>query len=120
MNPLAKDPTADSVSGQHVGRQRTRWRDPWACSLHAVAATLLGIGALVLMAQSFLTRQLDPKGCEMSYMRPAYHKLPDFDTEHTRFANKYSLYLYREGGIDDDRRVSTHALLVRLKLTGPR
>ena len=57
------------------------------------------------MAQSFMTRQLDTKGCEMSYMRPIFQEFDDFDTEHTRFASKYSLYLYREGGIDEDSRV---------------
>lgn len=41
----------------------------------------------------------------MSYMRAAFAKFDDFDTEHTRFATKYSLYLYREGGIDEDTRV---------------
>ena len=41
----------------------------------------------------------------MSYMRPSYARLNDFDTEHTRFASKYSLYLYREQGIDDDAKV---------------
>jgi len=30
-------------------------------------------------------------------MRPSFAKLSDFDTEHTRFASKYSVYLYREG-----------------------
>jgi len=30
-------------------------------------------------------------------MRPSFAKLTDFDTEHTRFASKYSVYLYREG-----------------------
>lgn len=39
-------------------------------------------------------------------MRPAFAKFSDFDTEHTRFASKYSLYLYREGGIDEDTMVS--------------
>ena len=39
-------------------------------------------------------------------MRPAFAKYSDFDTEHTRFASKYSLYLYREGGIDEDTMVS--------------
>ncbi|KAF1976516.1 PGAP1-domain-containing protein [Bimuria novae-zelandiae CBS 107.79] len=105
MSSLAKDITADIIGGHAVGKQCARWRNPWACSLHTAIATLLGVGALFLMAQSFLTRQLDPKGCEMSYMRPAYFKFDDFDTEHTRFANKYSLYIYREGGIDNDRRV---------------
>ncbi|KAK3201433.1 hypothetical protein GRF29_185g942244 [Pseudopithomyces chartarum] len=105
MNQIAKDITADSMDERHACRQRARWKNPWACSLHTIVATLLGLAALFLMAQSFLTRQLDPKGCAMSYMRPAYFKFDDFDREHTRFAGKYSLYLYREGGIDDDRRV---------------
>ncbi|KAH6688077.1 PGAP1-like protein-domain-containing protein [Plectosphaerella plurivora] len=41
----------------------------------------------------------------MSYMRPSYIHLKEFDTEHTRFATKYSLHLYREQGIDDGRRL---------------
>lgn len=38
----------------------------------------------------------------MYYSRPSYTHFADFDTEHTRFASKYSLYLYREGGFDED------------------
>lgn len=103
--PPAKDITSDSmVEGQNT-RWRLRLRNPWACSLYTLATTLLGFAALFLMTQSFLTRQLDTKGCEMSYMRPVFHNFDDFDTEHTRFASKYSLYLYREGGIDEDSRV---------------
>jgi hypothetical protein len=103
--PLARDITPDSmVEGQNT-RWRLRLRNPWACSPYTLITTLLGFAALFLMAQSFLTRQLDTKGCDMSYMRPIFHKFDDFDTEHTRFASKYSLYLYREGGIDDDSRV---------------
>lgn len=41
----------------------------------------------------------------MSYMRPSYVHFTDFDTEHTRFATKYSLYLYREQGFDDENKV---------------
>lgn len=83
-------------------RWRLRVRNPWACSLYTLVTTLVGFAALFLMGQSFLTRQLDVKGCEMSYMRPGFMRYNDFDTEHTRFATKYSLYLYREGGIDDE------------------
>jgi len=101
----AKDITSDSMVEGHNARRTLRLRNPWACSLYTLVATLLGFAALFLMAQSFLTRQLDTKGCEMSYMRPMFHKFDDFDTEHTRFASKYSLYLYREGGIDEDSRV---------------
>ncbi|ORY18521.1 GPI inositol-deacylase-like protein [Clohesyomyces aquaticus] len=87
------------------GRRRPRLRNPWACSLLTMVTTLLAFAVLFLMVQSFMTRQLDPKGCEMSYMRPSFARFSDFDTEHTRFASKYSLYLYREGGIDEDIRV---------------
>ncbi|KAF2623319.1 GPI inositol-deacylase-like protein [Macroventuria anomochaeta] len=103
--PPAKDITSDSMVEGQNSRWRLRLRNPWACSLYTLVTTLLGFAALFLMAQSFTTRQLDTKGCEMSYMRPIFHKFDDFDTEHTRFASKYSLYLYREGGIDDDSRV---------------
>ncbi|KAI9807690.1 MAG: GPI inositol deacylase [Sarcosagium campestre] len=41
----------------------------------------------------------------MSRMAPAFAKLSDFDTEHTRFASKYSTYLYREAGVDEDTKV---------------
>jgi len=82
-----------------------RMRSPWACSLSALLATLTGFAVLLLMAHAFLTRQLDVKGCNMAYMRPNYHRYAHFDSEHTRFATKYSLYRYYEGGVDDDARV---------------
>ncbi len=50
----------------------------------------------------------------MSMMRPAFAKFSDFDTEHTRFASKYSLYLYREGGIDEDTMVGKTVVLYTL------
>lgn len=84
---------------------RRRLQNPWICSPYTLTATLLGFAALFLMAQSFLTKQLDVKGCGMAYMRPNYKQYDQFDTEHTRFASKYSLYLYNEGGIDEDFKV---------------
>ncbi|KAF2265918.1 GPI inositol-deacylase-like protein [Lojkania enalia] len=104
MAPLAKDITPDSMA-EGQPKRRPRLRNPWACSWVTVVTTLLGFGVLFLIVQSFMTRQLDVKGCEMSYMRPAFARFDDFDTEHTRFASKYSLYLYREGLIDNDIRV---------------
>lgn len=106
---LATDTTSGSIMEGQDSKWRQRLRNPWACSLSTLAATLLGFAALFLMGQSFLTRQLDVKGCEMSYMRPGFMRYNDFDTEHTRFATKYSLYLYREGGIDDEFTVHQYA-----------
>ena len=86
-------------------RPRAGQRSPWSCSLLTLACSVLSFVILAVIGHSFLSRQLDPKGCQMSYMRPAFAKFDDFDTEYTRFASKYSLYLYREGGIDEDTRV---------------
>ena len=99
MKEMEKD-----QESRFIGR-RPRLRSPWAITFTAFITSLLGIGFLAAIIHSSVTRQLDPKGCRMSYMRPAYARLNDFDTEHTRFASKYSLYLYREGGIDEDTRV---------------
>ncbi|KAK6219579.1 hypothetical protein QIS74_05081 [Colletotrichum tabaci] len=85
--------------------RRSRSRGPWSITIFALAVTVLGITLLCAILNSSWTRQLDAKGCRMSYMRPSYIRLRDFDTEHTRFATKYSLYLYREQGVDDERKL---------------
>ncbi|OAA68521.1 GPI maturation protein [Niveomyces insectorum RCEF 264] len=85
--------------------RRPRARNPWAITFPTLLVSLLGAALLGLILKSLVTRQLDPKGCRMSYMRPSYARLHDFDTEHTRFASKYSLYLYREQGVDDDTKL---------------
>jgi len=88
---------------------RLRSRNPWRITALTAATFLVGIVLLGVIVESLVTRQLDPKGCRMSYMRPSYARLNEFDTEHTRFASKYSLYLYREQGIDEDVKVSSFA-----------
>ncbi|KAK3323585.1 GPI inositol-deacylase [Cercophora scortea] len=87
-----------------ASRPRLR-RSPWAVTFLVVLASILGIGFQASVISSSATRQLDPKGCRMSYMRPSFSKLEEFDNEYTRFATKYSLYLYREQGIDQDTKV---------------
>ncbi|KHN97858.1 GPI inositol-deacylase [Metarhizium album ARSEF 1941] len=64
-----------------------------------------GIMLLAAILKSLISYQVEPKGCRMSYMRPSYIHFNDFDTEHTRFATKYSLYLYREQGVDDEAKL---------------
>lgn len=93
-----------SDSRPALGR-RPGSRNPWAITILTLVVSVLGIACLATVLKSAATRHIDPKGCRMSYMRPSYAKLEDFDTEHTRFASKYSLYLYREQGIDDDTKV---------------
>jgi glycosylphosphatidylinositol deacylase len=102
MDSTTTDIPAEDMAKAQDRRCRLRLRNLWACSVYTLVTTMLGFAALFLMVHSFLTKQLDVKGCEMVYMRPMYSKFDDFDTEHTRFASKYSLYLYREWGIDDE------------------
>lgn len=99
----AKEMDKDQES-RFIGR-RPRLRSPWAITFTTLITSILGIAFLVAVLHSSVTRQLDPKGCRMSYMRPGYARLSDFDTEHTRFASKYSLYLYREQGVEHGTKV---------------
>ena len=87
--------------------QARNWRhwspkSPWACSLPTIATAILAITLLLSIIHAFVTRQLDPKGCDMCWSRPIYVKFNNFDTEHTRFASKYSLYMLKEGDVDVD------------------
>jgi hypothetical protein len=73
--------------------------------LRIFLAAVVGLAILAAILHSLVTRQLDPGGCQVPRMGPMYKKFDEFDTEHTRFASKYSLYLYREHGIDDWKKV---------------
>lgn len=116
VNPVTPNPATDNMVDPSDHR-RARVRNPWRCSWLTLATTALSILLFFSIVHSMTTRQLDPKGCKNCRMRPAYAKLSDFDTEHTRFASKYSLYLYREGGIDDDTMVSVTGQVADSRLT---
>lgn len=112
LNKIATEPPIISGTSNETkmsdGRQntrRSRLRSPWSCSLLTLVTTAVALLSLFTIIHSFASRQLDSKGCRMSYMRPSFAKLSDFDTEHTRFASKYSVYLYREGMVDEDTKV---------------
>ncbi|KAK5998174.1 GPI inositol-deacylase [Cladobotryum mycophilum] len=83
-----------------------RRRGIWYISFLGFLAAAVGVILLCAILRSLVTHQIEPKGCRMSYMRPSYVHFSEFDTEHTRFATKYSLYLYREEGIDDDDKLN--------------
>ncbi len=103
--PIAGNKEAVEDASEQHRHSRIHVRSPWRCSFLTLATSVCSILLLLAIIRAFVTLQLDPKGCAMSYMRPSFTKFPDFDTEHTRFASKYSLYLYREGGVDEDTRV---------------
>ncbi|KAJ4165376.1 hypothetical protein LMH87_007010 [Akanthomyces muscarius] len=112
--PLSQSPTLPATSSgmghpkqSPPARHRSYGRrfGTWSISLFALCTAALGLLLLGGIVHSLVTRQQDVKGCRMSYMRPSYIHLREFDTEHTRFATKYSLHLYREEGLDDETKL---------------
>ncbi|KAL2315260.1 GPI inositol-deacylase [Schizosaccharomyces pombe] len=61
---------------------------------------IIAILLLLVILHSFQGRPQD-NGCGKSYVWPSYVRFVDFDERYTRFANKYSLYLYREKSVEE-------------------
>ncbi|KAK2630609.1 hypothetical protein QTJ16_001429 [Diplocarpon rosae] len=100
-----EDTPSGKMPESRQNARRSRLRSPWSISALVFITTALALFSLASIIHSFSNRQIDTKGCRMSYMRPSFAKLSGFDTEHTRFASKYSVYLYREGMVDEDTKV---------------
>ena len=83
------------------GFKKTRVQNFWTWRPLTLITTAIALLALAAIVNSSLYLQVDPQGCVMSRMSPTYIELKGFDTEHSRFAAKYSLYLYREEGVDE-------------------
>ena len=80
---------------------KTRSTSLWPWRPVVFLATTIALIVLGFIVHSSLNLQVDPQGCVMSRMMPTYLKLSGFDTEHSRFASKYHLYLYREETVDE-------------------
>ncbi|KAB8076768.1 GPI inositol-deacylase [Aspergillus leporis] len=101
MMPLASQrlPMEVSPDSQHRFRP-SRLRSPWPCSILTAFTTILASIFLISILRSFSLRQTGGDGCGIPAMSPTFIRMVGFDTEHTRFASKYNLYLYREEGVD--------------------
>lgn len=77
-----------------------RPRSPWFCSILTAFTTLAAVAFLISIVRSFAGRQVGGNGCGVPMMSPTFIRMLEFDTEHTRFASKYNLFLYREEGVD--------------------
>lgn len=51
---------------------------------------------------------ISPEGCEMSWMSPHYILQTEFNKSWTPLASRYSLWLYRERGINERDEVRLH------------
>ncbi|KIW25327.1 uncharacterized protein PV07_08514 [Cladophialophora immunda] len=100
-----KEEAGDGQTDTDVrGLRKIRAQSPWTWRPLTIITTALALLSLSIIVRSSLRLQVDPQGCVMSMMAPTYIKLSGFDTEHSRFATKYSLYLYREEGVDEYTR----------------
>lgn len=105
--PLDATPTPTKEGMEDTRSYKSsRVRSAWLCSLSTLTVILFSAFLLWVSITSFTDLQCDSKGCRMPRMSPVYIREKDFDTEHTRFASKYSLYLYREHNVDIDYPVS--------------
>ena len=97
-----KDEKGDQHAEADVrGLRKSRAQNLWTWHPVTLVTTLLALLAIAAITHSSFYLQQDPQGCVMSRMMPAYIKLSGFDTEHSRLAAKYTLYLYREDGVDE-------------------
>ena len=101
----SRDLTPTHAASLDKMTRRARFRNPWAASWLSLATFAVATALLLVLYQSVTQRQIDMKGGSMSYMASSFVRFGDFDTEHTRFATKYSLHMYRELGVDEDPRV---------------
>lgn len=65
-----------------------------------VVTTFAAVAFLISIMRSWNGRHVGGNGCGVPMMRATFIRMLEFDTEHTRFASKYNLYLYREEGVD--------------------
>jgi hypothetical protein len=71
------------------------------------AITFLTCLFALLSTHAYFNYQLDRRTCDMTYLRPIFKRLDQFDSEYTHLAGKYALYLYREDGYDSADEVNT-------------
>lgn len=80
--------------------RQSRHRSPWSSSILTACTTFVAIAFLLSIVSSFTGRSTGGDGCGVPMMSPTFIRMVEFDTEHTRFASKYNLFLYREEGVD--------------------
>ncbi|KAJ1927309.1 GPI inositol deacylase [Tieghemiomyces parasiticus] len=93
-------PAGLAAAGSHRAASPAR-RPRFGCTRLLILLATFAVALLGLMLHAFFRGQADPQGCDMFYMYPVYYRQNGLDITQTRFAHKYSLYLYREGGVDE-------------------
>ena len=66
------------------------------CHRATVIVAMIALLVTAVCLDAYFLRSRDPVGCLMSYMRPEYIRMVDFDHRKTKFGRKYTLYLYKD------------------------
>ncbi|KAJ5100333.1 hypothetical protein N7456_006385 [Penicillium angulare] len=90
----------DAPSPEGRRAHHSRQRSPWSSSILTACTTFFAVAFLLSIVRSFTGRSTGGDGCAVPMMSPTFIRMLEFDTEHTRFASKYNLFLYREEGVD--------------------
>ncbi|KAJ5728226.1 hypothetical protein N7493_004556 [Penicillium malachiteum] len=91
-------PMEPSPEGRRA--RQARQRSPWSVSILTACTTFFAVAFILAILRSFTGRSTGGDGCGVPMMSPTFIRMLEFDTEHTRFASKYNLFLYREEGVD--------------------
>lgn len=75
---------------------------------HNMPSVLLGLITAIAIFTCFRAStqapgQLSPQGCRMSYMSPSYILQSGFNSSWTSLSGRYSLWLYREVGWENNQ-----------------
>ncbi|KAJ1966802.1 GPI inositol deacylase [Dispira parvispora] len=97
MLPSTPQASSPMVSKHPLWRTR-HWPRGVGSLLAVVGLALVVLGSMMVC---FFVRSPERKGCDLFYLYPVYIKQTGLDVHRSRFAQKYTLYLYREGGVDD-------------------
>ncbi|KAL1964403.1 hypothetical protein VTN77DRAFT_6961 [Rasamsonia byssochlamydoides] len=100
MIPLGSRQLSFEGSPETLRSRQSRFRSPWSCSLLTLSVAVSGLVFLLFILHAFVHRPVGADGCDVPVMSPTYIRMVEFDAEHTRFASKYNLFLYREEGVD--------------------
>ena len=76
--------------------------------IHGMLGVVLGAFTAITIFTCFqastqIPDQLSPQGCRMSYMSPSYILQSNFNASWTSLSGRYSLWLYREVGWEDNQ-----------------
>ena len=108
MSQPANSTAHSNVTPPEPSAATSARRSTRKASIGPVILLILSLLLIFVYARSYtyLHKELGTWGCRMSWMAPNYVKMDGPEVE-GGLSRKYGVYLYREGGLQGDVRVSS-------------